>query len=260
MRPGGISSASVLYMNIFIKEDEFFTEVNDGINLIQKKDGLTFGTDALLLAAFTEKRKKGAYACEIGGGTGIVSFLCAERGNFSKIYCAEIQPEFADLIKRNAELNGFSNIVEPICADVRDLKLEREVDIVFSNPPYMKTGSGKENPAMIKNIARRELHGGIDDFCRAAARLLKYGGDFYVVYRPERLTDLICSMRNAGLEPKKLVIVSPDRDHDPCLILVSAKKGASSSIIIPKPLYLYENGVFTPQTQYIYDNGEFMRE
>ena len=57
--------------------DERCDEVNDALKLIQKNDGLTFGTDALLLAAYIG----GGYrdAVELGGGTGIVSMLVASR-------------------------------------------------------------------------------------------------------------------------------------------------------------------------------------
>lgn len=239
-----------------LQDGEFLTEVNDGLRLIQKRGGLTFGTDALLLAAFTEKRGKNHIACELGAGTGIVSLLVAGRKGFSRIYSVEVQPQFAELIGRNVSLNGFDGIIEPICADLRDVDIK--CDVAFANPPYMKAGSGFENRETMKNIARREIYGGISDFCAAASRFLRFGGTFYIVYRPERLCDLFCALRESGLEPKRAVIVCPDREHDPCLTLVEARKGGSPSLLIPKPLFLYENGEMTPETAYIYENGSMM--
>ena len=91
-------------MNNILLENETLTEVNENINLIQKKNGLTFGTDAFLLASFM-KAQKSSIAVELGGGTGIISLLCASRKKFSKIHCVEIQKDFADVISRNATLN-----------------------------------------------------------------------------------------------------------------------------------------------------------
>jgi len=58
---------------MLIYKDERIDEVNDKISLIQKPDGLTFGTDALLLAGYVAgKYRVGA---ELGGGSGIISML-----------------------------------------------------------------------------------------------------------------------------------------------------------------------------------------
>ena len=153
-------------MNSIILENEKLTEVNESIKLIQKKNGLTFGTDAFLLASFIKAQKSGI-AVELGGGTGIISLLCASRDKFKTIYCAEIQKDFADIITRNASLNNLDNKVISICDDVRNLKsasIGCEVDAVFSNPPYMKVDSGKRNDYDEKFIARHEVFGEIFDF------------------------------------------------------------------------------------------------
>ena len=80
-----------------IQHDERIDRVNENIQLIQKKDGLTFGTDALLLAAFVKSSPK-SIAVDFGAGTGIVSFLCAARNKFKKIYSVEAQSIFYDII------------------------------------------------------------------------------------------------------------------------------------------------------------------
>ncbi len=227
-------------MNDFLLEGEKLTEVNEKIKLIQKNNGLTFGTDAFLLAAYIKAQKNGT-AIELGGGTGIISLLCAARDKFSKIYCAEIQQDFALLIERNARLNSLESKVTSLCADVRELKstdIGLEVDAVFSNPPYMKANSGKRNEHDEKFIARHEVCGNIDDFCACAKRLLKHGGTFYCVWRPDRLTDLICALRENGLEPKEMCFVHANTKSVPSMVLIKAKKGAAASVVIEEPLFL----------------------
>ena len=117
--------------------DERLDEVNEQLRLIQKKKGLTFGTDAFLLAAYVKSSPR-SRAVELGGGTGIVSLLLAARNKLKSITAVEIQESFASLIERNAELNGLSEKVSALCSDVRALTpqmLGGEVDLVLSNPP-----------------------------------------------------------------------------------------------------------------------------
>lgn len=243
-------------------DDERIDRVNENIMLIQKKNGLTFGTDALLLAAFVRRAPLGI-ALDFGAGTGIVSFLCAARHKCKKIFAIEAQEEFYNVISRNIELNQFSDRVTAIHKDVRALgfnDLALEADLIFSNPPYMRAGSGMTNVHNCKTIARHEILGTIDDFCSAASKNLKFGGLFYVVYRPERMTELFYAMRAAKIEPKRLCLVSPDLDASPSLILVEGKKGASPEIKIEKPLIMYRDKAHTEYTDafsYIYKNGYF---
>ena len=107
-------------------------------------------------------------------------------------------------------------------------------------------------------IARHEVHGTIADFCRAASRILKFGGYFTVVFRPDREAELLCAMCEAGLTPKRLTTVYASKNHVPCLILVEAKKGAAHGMFVTKPLLLTdENGEESAESRYIYENGAF---
>ena len=105
--------------SIAMMSDEQLDEVNYRIRLIQKKNGLRFGTDALLLAAYMQG-KEGARAVELGGGSGIISLLCLAKEKFREVTCVEIQPAYAELIGRNACLNGYEDRLHAVCLDVRD--------------------------------------------------------------------------------------------------------------------------------------------
>lgn len=246
--------------DIALYDDERLDQVNEKITLIQKKDGLTFGTDAFLLASFIKPKRSGI-AAELGTGTGIISFLLAARDKFSRISAFEIQEDFAVLAKRNAELNSLCDKVDIICRDVRDLRSAEfgEYDVVFTNPPYMKTDSGKRNESDRKYIARHEVCGTVDDFCASAYRLLKHGGKFYAVWRPDRLCDLLCSMRAHSLEPKVLTSVLANSTSAPSMVLVCATKGGASGMTVTPPLILYRDGTqnFTDRAQKIYDTLSF---
>ncbi len=230
-------------MELQLFDDERLDKVNEDIVLIQKKDGLTFGTDAFLLAAFMREQRK-ARAAELGAGTGIISLLCAARERFAHISAFEIQKDFYELTERNISLNRLSNKVCAYNADIRDISAYEyggEFDVVFSNPPYMLTDSGKRNTSEYKYIARHEVCGGIDDFCASAYRLLKHGGKFYCVWRPDRLVSLLACMRSNRLEPKVAVFVHADTNTEPSMVLVSATKGGNEGMKILPSLFLHES-------------------
>ena len=244
---------------------ETVTQVNENLKLIQDNCGLTFGTDAFLLSAFVGGGKN-LQGADIGSGTGIIPLLCASKNKAARIFAVEIQESFADIIKRNVEINGFEGIIEPVCSDVRDLKsatIGKELDFVTSNPPYMKADSGKRNVHDEKYIARHEVCGDIGDFCACAYRLLKHGGKFYTVWRPDRLVDLLCALRENRLEPKLITFVCATKDSEPSMVLVRSIKGGAAGNTVTRTLFLHDSkedaakSILSADAKAIYENCSF---
>ena len=124
----------------------------------------------------------------------------------------------------------------------------------------MKTDSGYSNRITKKNIARHEVHGSIADFCLAAKRILKFGGAFYAVYRPDRLPDLIAAMRDSGIEPKRMTFVMADATSIPSMLLVEGKRGGKGGLRMTRPLIIYKDESHTeygPDMNYIMEKGNF---
>jgi len=239
-------------------ENERIDEVNDNLSLIQKTDGLTFGTDALLLAAYISAHY--SRALELGGGSGIISMLLLSREKVDNIDCCEVQDEYAALIERNAELNRLSSRLKVLACDVRELSHTESYELVFSNPPYMKASGGKNNQNDKKSIARHEILGDINDFVSAASRSLKYGGIFYAVYRPDRLLDIIVAMRHASLEVKRMTFVHADTSHEASMVLIEGKKGGKSGMHLTRPFIIYKDNShkeYTEEMTYVMENGSF---
>lgn len=228
-------------LNKIIKDGERVDKVDESISLIQKINGFAYGTDAVLLASFIRSMPNKT-AVEFGSGTGIISILCEKYAKFKNIYAVELQDEYYDLLKRNCIIN--TSKIKTVQCDIRELKqgmFGGEVDVVFSNPPYMKTDSGRSNTDTGKNCARHEVAGGIDDFCKSASLILKHGGLFYCVYRPDRAMDLLCSMKKYNLEPKRMTMVYPYVNSRACLMLVEAKKGGSCGMFNTKPFIIFNS-------------------
>lgn len=237
-----------------LRTNETLDTVNEQIRLIQREDGLRYGTDAYLLAAYVRPAAS-ARAVDLGSGTGIIPLLCLARNKFAHAHAVEVQADFADIIGRNAALNGYQDRLTPVCADLRDLTaadVGGEVGIVTANPPYMKTDAGKRNESQAKYVARHEVMGDVDDFCAAAARLLKHGGSFYVVWRPDRLSELMESLARHRLESKRMSFVQSNVSAEPSMVLIEAKKGAAHGLRLSPALILSENGMPSARADQIY--------
>ena len=243
--------------------DERLDKINENLSLLQKIGGLTFTTDAYLLAAFARCLPGSSFA-DLGSGTGVAAFLCLARDKYRHGFAVEIQHEFCDLIRRNATLNHLEDRITVLEKDVREIRqadTAGTVSAVISNPPYMPAGSGFASATVQSDMARRELNGTAMDFCAAAARILSTGGLFYTVYRPDRMAELISALRENHLEPKRMVTVYPDTKSKPCLVLIESKKDAAPGLLQPPPLIMYESHesrIYTPAFQRIYD--EFTME
>ena len=216
---------------------ESVIDINLGMRMIRTDGGFTYGTDALLLAAFA--RGGGAGRCaDLGSGAGSISLLLAAAGKYEHVTAVEAQPDYAALARRNVLLNGISDRIDVLESDIRELPRGMRFDAVVSNPPYMKVSSGKAAADGGRNRSRHETRGGISEFCAAAAQLLEWGSPFYVVYRPDRLCDLICAMRDVGIEPKRMCYVQYDALHEPSLVLAEGVRGGSAALRLLPALLL----------------------
>ena len=199
-------------------------------------------TDSFFLSAFP-KLKSGEKVCDLGCGSGLLGLLLLARENRLHITGVDIQQEPLALARRAAEENGLAEKLTFLQSDLRHLKGVLEAnsfDLVLSNPPYFRAGSGYAASGTSRQTAREENTCTIEDVCAAAARLLRFGGRFAVVFRPERMADLFCAMRNVKLEPKTLRFVHHRPDSTPSLILVEGKLGGKSGLTIAPPLILHD--------------------
>ncbi len=229
-------------------------KINENITLFAT-GGQPFTTDTYLLAAFATK--KGRLAAELGCGSGSCSLLCAAREKFNKIKAYELQETLFVAAAENVLKNGYGNVIEVICDDVRNISRTESFDAVLANPPYLKV-CGKLSPDREKAIARQELFGGVREFAAAASRMLKTGGTFYCVYRPDRLTSLFTALRENRLEPKIMTFVHHRAASDDAMVLVAAIKDGTESVRLTKPLIMNgEDGKMTPDAQKIYDTCSF---
>ena len=229
------------------------------ISLRESTESLCLGTDSLLLSAYIRKNS-GAMAIELGAGSGVVSLLVAKRKTLGHIKAVEIQKEHSRLCALNITENGLGGAIEALCADARSLRPEDfpGISVIFANPPYMETGRGKESVSLSRNASRHEVFGGMREFAACAGRILKTGGRFYTVYRPDRLVTLFRSLSENRFSPKRMTFISLDPGHAPSSVLTEAVKDGSESLYITPTLYLKSaDGCYSADAAYIYENGVF---
>lgn len=225
--------------------------INGELTIVEPENGIRFGTDALLLADFASSVKRGR-CIDLGTGSGVIPLLMLASGSNAEFVGLELQPEYASVAQQNAESNGFGDKFKVICgnaSDHRTLFESGRADYVVTNPPYMRIDCGGQNESTPLNIARREVFGGIDSFCEAAAWCLKSGGSFFAVYRPDRLVNLLCAMRSNRIEPKRLRAVVASSGASPSLILVEGRKDGREGLIYENDLVIYTDSTHKTQTE-----------
>lgn len=242
---------------IELKENERIDDLGlKNLKLIQDKQGFCFGVDAVLLSNFAKNIKKGAKVLDLGTGTGIIATLLCGKTKLDKIIGVEIQPEVANMAKRSIQLNGLEDKFEILNENIIDIPehLEKNsFDVIVTNPPYQKRNTGIVNDEKRKLISRHEITATLEDFIRVSKILLKDKGEFYMVHRPDRLTDIFCLMRKYHIEPKLIKMVYPNKYKEPNLVLVKGIKNTKSFLKVEKNLYVYdENGSYTDEIKKIY--------
>ena len=226
-----------------------------GMKLIQSPRYFRFGVDAVLLADFC-RLKAGETAVDLGTGTGVIPLLLCAKTRAKRIVGLEIQKDCAEMAIRSVFLNEATDrvsIVEGDIKNVSELFSASMANVIISNPPYIKVGAGKINESEQIAAARHELLCSLDDVMKAAAWLIKPSGRFYMVHRPQRLSDIICSARAHSLEPKQIQHVCAYDRKPPILILMEFIEGGTSYLKTLAPLVLYEaNGGYSAELRRIY--------
>lgn len=225
---------------ITLYDGEHIEDLGEGVGVVVSKQH-TFGTDAMLLASFANP-KRNDVACDFGSGCGIIPFLWLRDGKCQKIDAVEIQANACEQIGRSLVLNGTDKITvhNRDLKDIDDFKTAG-FDLVTMNPPYKIQNGGIKNEEESAIIARHETLCNMNDIAKSASRLLRFGGKLCICHRPERVFDAMFSMRQNGIEPKRLRFVSKKGDTQPWLVLIEGKKGAKNGLKVERPFLAYND-------------------
>lgn len=239
-----------------MKENERIDDLQrNGYQIIQDSERFCFGMDAVLLSGFA-RAKEGDMLLDMGTGTGIIPILMEAKTKASKLVGLEIQEDSADMARRSVLLNNLEEKIDIVTGDIKEadkLFKAASFDVITCNPPYMTGQHGLQNKNEAKTIARHEVRCNLEDVVKMAAHLLKPGGNFFMVHRPFRLSEILVLLHQYKLEPKRMQLVYPYVDKEPNMVLIEANRGGKPRMTVEKPLIVYkEPGVYMPEIYDIY--------
>ena len=241
-----------------LKENERIDDLEfEDLKIIQNTKGFCFGIDSVLLSDFAKNIKKNYTIVDLGTGTGIISILLSKKTEAKKIYGIELQEEVCDMASRSVLLNNLQDKIEIINKNIKNISDTLGInvcDVVVTNPPYKKYGTGLLNEDDSKIISRHEKECTLEDVIKQSFKILKDKGLFYMVHRPDRLVDIIYLMRKYKIEPKEIRIVYSNIKSKAVLVLIKGIKNAGEELKVLSPLYIYnEDGTYTDEVLKIYN-------
>lgn len=217
---------------MMLKNNERLDDLQfNNLFIIQSKDEYSFTSDAVALANYVHVSNYGRVV-DLCSGSGVVGILVYAKNKVKDVTLVEIQSTLADMSSRSIEYNHLENfrVFNRPLQDISKEIGEGVYDVVTCNPPYRQisesqTTNIKENIA----IARHEIKVTLDEIVREASRLLKFGGDFYIVHQEDRLVDVFMNMRKYNIEPKELKVLNNKKGN---IVLIKGKKGGKSGLKI----------------------------
>ncbi len=214
--------------------------------LEQPRSGYRFSVDAVLLADFAEQLLAAAHPdclVDLGSGVGVVGLLLARRWTRVRVVLVEIQPELAALAAANVRRNQLQERVEARCVDLREVSrwCDARPELVVSNPPFFKIGSGRSSPSAQVSLARHEHTCSLEELLAAAAAGLAPGGRLALIHAAEREAELLEALahRELILEARRRVVPLPGRA--PTRVLLLARRAGKAAGVRELPPLVIED-------------------
>lgn len=214
-------------------------QLYNGFTLELSKGAFPLSTDSIALSDFVRLPKQ-AKVLDLGAGCGTLGLYLCAKDSACQVTGIEIDEHAHKMALHNMEANGLTSRLSSICADLRTVPsfiAAGSFHCCVSNPPYFSARQESAN-----GVARHERLCTLDDLFSAAQWSVKFGGDFFLVHKPERLAELCACAAKHSLEPKRLLLLR-HRPNDPiALVLLQCRKGAKPGLIIEEEALQDETG------------------
>lgn len=224
-------------------------QLPNGITLALSQGAFPLSTDSMVLKSFIRLRG-GARVLDLGAGCGTLGLLLCAEHQSCHVTGIELDCRAHETALENIRRNGLEGRLESICADLRCLPPEftGRFDCCVSNPPYFSGGPASASTP----LARREDCCAPAELFAAAAKALKFGGDFFLVHRPERLAELIACASKESLEAKRLCLIRHKAGGEVALILLAFRKGGKPGLKWEEASLFDSQGSPTPYYRMVY--------
>ena len=212
--------------------------------------GFPFSTDSMVLAEFARLPRQ-AKVLDLGSGCGTLGILLCAKDSGCHITGIELDENAHMTALKNAAANALTDRFQSICGDFTEIAghiCPGSFDVCISNPPYFTAGPlSRTTP-----LARHEASCSLEALMESAAYSLKFGGDFYLVHKPERLAEIFSSASMHKLEPKRLCLLRHRENGPVSLVLVQCRKGAKPGLIWEEASLYGADGQFTQYYKRLY--------
>lgn len=219
----------------FLKDGERLDDLQLNNNfIISHKDKYCFTSDSVMLANLVKCNAKSKIV-DLCCGQGIIGILIALKNKCKQILGVELQEDMADMASRSVALNGIDDKMKIINYDAKKITDIIECgsqDIVVCNPPYYKTTDGATRSNQSVAMARHEISITLADIVQNVAKILKFGGTFYLIHKAERLGEVFAELAKNNLTPKNLYTICPQNSDTADTFIVVSKLGAKSGLTI----------------------------
>lgn len=203
-------------------------QLHNGFTLELCDGAFPLSTDSIALSGFA-RLPKNARVLDLGSGCGTLGLLLCAKDPCCRVTGIELDTAAHEAALRNAAQNGIEGRLASICGDIGNISTlvaAGSFSICISNPPYFSAGPKSKTVP----LARRDDLCSMDTLMAAAAWALQYGGDFFLIHRPERLAELCARASAHGLEPKRLQLLRHRSDGPVALVLVQCRKGGKPGL------------------------------
>lgn len=241
-------------MKEWLKDDERLDYLlAEDLRIIQSPSVFSFSLDAVLLSRFVSVPIQQGKIVDLCSGNGVIPLFLSARTK-AKIIGVELQERLFHMAERSIAYNQLDDQITMIQGDVKEIPTElgiEKYDVVTCNPPYFLAHElSDKNVSEHYAIARHEIYLTLDEAIHSASRLLKQGGKAAFVHRPGRLLDIITSMRQHRLEPKRIQFVYPKKGKEANVLLIEGIKDGKPDLKVLPPLYVYdENNEYTEEVR-----------
>lgn len=203
-------------------------QLHNGFTLELCQGAFPLSTDSIALADFA-KLPKNARVLDLGSGCGTLGLLLCAKDAFCTVTGVELTENAHETALRNAGRNEISHRLTSICADLKTIPAflpQGSFSVCISNPPYFTGG-------FQSSTCPRARHTGdcsLSDLFQAVSWALKFGGDFFLVHKPEYLAEICHQAALNHLQPKRLRLVRHKENGPVSLILLQCRKGGKPGL------------------------------
>ena len=225
-------------------------KLHNGFTLELCDGAFPLSTDSIALSGFA-RLPKNAKVLDLGSGCGTLGLLLCARYGDCTVTGIELTENAHETALHNAQANGLDHRLTSICRDLKSIPeflTPGSFQICISNPPYFTGGPKSQSVPLARHTDCCELQ----DLFQSAAWALQYGGDFYLVHKPEQLGSICYHATANKLEPKRLLLLRHKEDSPVSLILLQCRKGAKPGMIWEEATLRHADGTPTPYYKELY--------